>query len=143
MEAIRQWRKLPGAPDTPDVEVWKSYIEANDLGLGGNRVGSDREQLLCAKLEKEIKRLDINIEKDMRQLVSIDDVSAFVASLLLGVKQTVYQMARELPRQIVGDELAEAQAKAQPYADQVMVDLQGMVAGWWPEDREVPGDDSE
>lgn len=141
VRGLRDWRKLPGAPATPNVESWKSFVETNDLGLAGNRVGNEREELLCQKLRGDIKLQDLKIEKEQRRLVDIEEVSAFVVNLLLGVKQTCYQMARELPRQIIGDDLAEAQAKAEPYADEVMNELQGQIEKWWPKDYQLPEPD--
>ena len=141
--AFREWRKLPGAPAVPDPSIWSDFIERNDLGTAGNRVSKGREHWLVEKLKKEVKLQDIRIEKEQRKLVDIDEVAVFVTNLLLGVKQAAYQMARELPRQVIGDELAEAQVKAEKYADQLMLDLQGRVESWWPEDVGMPDAEEE
>ena len=48
--AMRDWRKLPNAPQTPDEAAWRAFIEEAGLGIVGNRVGKDREQLLTEKV---------------------------------------------------------------------------------------------
>lgn len=138
VNAFREWRKLPGSPSEPDASEWKQFITENDLGTAGNRVSKGREHWLVEKLKKDVKLQDIRIEKEQRTLVPIDEVSEFVASMGFACRQWAYEIARELPRQIIGDNLAEAQAKSTTYADRMVSNLQGQVDGWWPETLEAP-----
>lgn len=133
VEAFRTWRKLPGAPSTPDPKQWEPFIEDNGLGLGGNSVSAGRRELMVRKLEKEVRLLDIKIQNELAKVVSIDEVQVFVANLLKDVSRVVRTTYQEMVDVCQGVDIAEGQVRTEKLADECMVELQNAVSGWWPE----------
>lgn len=110
-QSVLAWRKLPGAPKTPDLAQWKEFMEENNLGSGvGNKTGRGREKLLEEKLVEEIKLLRIKNAKEQRTVVDRDAVDAMLLRVGSLMKPVLYhKFERELPPKALGrtaDEIA-------------------------------------
>ena len=109
-QTVYEWKKLPGAPTTPDVTQWKAFAAENQLGLVGNRVGKGRESLLEEKLVEEIKLLRIRNAKENRTVVDREAVDAMLLRVGSLMKPVLYhKLERELPPKAAGraaDEIA-------------------------------------
>lgn len=97
-QAVAEWRKLPGAPQTPDVTAWKKFIADNELGIVGNRVSKDREGLLTRKLAAEVRLAELKAAKEERTVIDRDAVDAMLLRLGSLQKTVLYQkLEKEFP----------------------------------------------
>lgn len=101
-ETIRQWRELPDAPEVPDVERWKAYVETMGLGVVGNKTTKGREQLLKENLIKKNRLLDLEIELKERKVVDRAAVNQMLLRMASLQKTVVFQkLEHELPAKAV------------------------------------------
>lgn len=136
--AVYSWRKLAGAPKTPNLVSWTKFVEENDLGVSGNRVTKGREYWLIEKLKRDVARNELKFKQESGAVIEIDTVADFVAQMGFSCRQWAYEIARELPRQIIGLELAESQLRARDFADRLVDELAAGIDSWWPEEQKPP-----
>lgn len=118
--SISNWSKLPGAPTDLDLGTWKAFVEANDLGNSGNRMGGGREELLQEKLRGEIRLNQLKIEREEGKTILVDEVDE--RDLHLAAMQKAYLYAvlgRELGARGAGKSAEELCVLGQQIADQV------------------------
>lgn len=119
-QAINEWRKLPGAPTDADTESWKRFIEEQQLGGAGNKVGKRREQLLEEKVEKQNKLLDLQIAREESRMVPRAEVDQMLMTLATQQRSILYQkLENELPPKIDGLPIAESRAALRAAADEI------------------------
>jgi len=130
-QAIREWRRLPDAPDVPDLERWKAFVELNELGIVGNRVSKDRETLLKEKLTKENRLLDLKIAKEEKTSVDRKEVDALFLHIATLAKTTLYPaLERELPPKAEGRTAAEISLIGREMADKIVDQMQRDMEAW-------------
>ena len=96
--SIDNWRKLPDAPQVPDVERWKAFVEMNDLGRPGNRPAAGREELLQENLVKKNRLLDLEIGERERKSIDRTLVNALLLRLGSLQKTVLFQkLEKEMP----------------------------------------------
>lgn len=119
-QAIYNWRKLPGAPASPDYQPWKDFIDENQLGIAGNRVGSSREELLQEKLRSEIRLNELKIQKEEGKTVLVSEVDERDLQLATLQKSYLYAvLGRELGARGAGKSAEELCVLGQNIADQI------------------------
>jgi hypothetical protein len=129
--AFHGWRKLPGAPQTPDAAAWKAFIAENDLGIVGNRVSKDREELIKEKLTKENRLLDLKIAKEEKTSVDRKEVDALFLHIATLAKTTLYPaLERELPPKAEGRTAAEISLIGREMADKIVDQMQRDMEAW-------------
>lgn len=120
VQSLSGWSKLPGAPTDYNVETWKAFVEANQLGVGGNRVGVGREELLQEKLRGEIRLNQLKIEREEGKTILIDEVDARDLNLASLQKAYLYAvLGRELGARGAGKSAEELTVLGQQVADQI------------------------
>lgn len=120
VQSLASWGKLPGAPTDLNLQAWKEFVEANQLGLGGNRVGGGREELLQEKLRGEIRLNQLKIEREEGKTILVDEVDE--RDLHLATLQKAYLYAvlgRELGARGAGKSAEELCVLGQQIADQI------------------------
>ena len=101
-ETIRQWRDLPDAPEVPDLERWKAYVEVMGLGQVGNKTSKGREDLLKENLIKKNRLLDLEIALKERKVVDRSAVNQMLLRVASLQKTVVFQkLEHELPAKAV------------------------------------------
>lgn len=127
--SLRDWRKLPGAPTEPDLAAWQAFIDANDLGTAGNRVGAGREELLKEKLRKEIELAGIKIDKERRRSIPRSEVDALLLHIATRQKTLLYQrLETELPPKLDGLSAAETRPILRKVADDICDEMRDLTA---------------
>lgn len=130
-EAFRAWRKLPAAPQEPDPVKWQEYIEEHDLGVVGNRVSKDREELLRENVEKKNKLLDLQIDRESVRSVDRGSVGALLQRIGSMQKAMLYAaLEREYPGKVVGRNAAEIAVLGRNLADRISDVMQRDVEEW-------------
>lgn len=130
-QAVVNWRKLPGAPVTSDLEKWVSFVKENGLGLMGNRVGKDREALLIEKLETEIALNKAKLAKEERTVVDRSAVDAFLLHVATLQKTILYQrLCRELGPKGEGKTAQELNVFGQAVADELATIFSNAIESW-------------
>lgn len=114
--AIRKWRQLPGAPTDPDPDQWQQFINANDLGIGGNRIGGVRGGLLIRKLEMEILLLELRIEKQRANLITAEEHNEYMSRLATNIRSALHTIENVVPR-LTGKTPAEMRRELRNEAD--------------------------
>ena len=96
--AIHNWRKLEGAPQTPDYQKWREYIDLMELGVVGNRTSGGREELLKENLVKKNRLLDLDIAERERTVIDRGVIDSMLLRLGSLQKTVLYQkLEREMP----------------------------------------------
>jgi len=128
---MRDWRKLPGAPQNPDIEAWSTYVSDNDLGVVGNRVSQDREELLREKLTKENRLLDLKIAREEKTSVDRAEVDALLLHIATMQKTVLYPaLERELPAKAEGHTAAEISLIGREIGDRLCAIFTSQIESW-------------
>jgi len=129
--AFREWRKLPGAPNEPDLEAWAKFIEDNQLGNAGNRVSEDREHWLTQQAEFRAKLLEIEHKKATGEIVMKEDLDARDVRIASAQRAALYEiLTTELPVKSEGKSAVEIRALNREAADRVCVLMQDRLGEW-------------
>lgn len=127
-QAVTTWRKLPGAPTEPNVDEWQAFIDANDLGNAGNRVGAGREELLKEKLRKEIRLAEIKIEKEERKVIDRSEVDSLHLHIGQRQRSVLYEyLETEAPPKLDGLSAAQMRPILRKMADDICDVMAGLV----------------
>lgn len=131
VQSLASWGKLPGAPTDYSLEAWKSFVEANQLGVGGNKVGGGREELLQEKLRGEIRLNQLKIEREEGKTILVDEVDERDLHLASMQKAYLYAvLGRELGARGAGKSAEELCVLGQQIADQVCAIFNQGVEQW-------------
>lgn len=129
--ALRQWRELPEAPEVPDVDRWKAFVEMSGLGVVGNRVGAGREELLKENLVKKNRLLDLEIAAKEKKVVDRAEVDALLLHISTLAKTTLYPaLERELPPKAEGRTAAEISLLGRQLADRICDQMSRDIEVW-------------
>jgi hypothetical protein len=129
--AIHDWRQLPGAPQEPDPEKWKEFVQANGLGQAGNQTSGQREELLTIAVEKRNRLLDLQIAREERKSVDRGEVDAMLLNVASLQKTVLYPaLERELPAKAEGKTAVEIAVIGREIADRICETLSGAVESW-------------
>lgn len=128
-QAVSGWRKLPGAPTEPNADEWQAFIDANDLGNAGNRVGADRAELLKEKLRKEIRLAEIKIEKEERKLIDRAEVDALHLHISTRQRSMLYQyLETEAPPKLMNLNATQMRTVLREMADSICDEMVSLVS---------------
>ena len=128
---MRDWRKLPGAPQTASIEAWQAFIADNELGTVGNRVSGDREELLKDKLTKEIRLLALKIAREEKTSVDRAEVDALLLHIATMQKTVLYPaLERELPAKAEGRTAAEVSLIGREIGDRLCAIFASQIESW-------------
>ena len=129
--AVYAWRKLDGAPQTPDLEAWKAFVAEHDLGVVGNRASKTREGLLVEELTKENRLLDLRIAKEERRSVDRSEVDALLLHVATMQKTVLFPaMERELPPRAEGKTASEISVIGREIADRCCAVMASAIETW-------------
>ena len=129
--AIFNWRKIDGAPQEPDYDAWKLFIQNADVGVAGNRKSKDREALLKEKLETEIQLNKLKIGKEEGRMVEVAEVETRDMHLGTLMKVMLYQrLGRELGPRGVGKDASQLNLLGEQVADEICEIFQRGVENW-------------
>ena len=103
VQSLKNWRKREGAPQTPDLDAWETYIDVQQLGIAGNRTSDSREDLLKENLKKKNRLLDLQIAREERQSIDRTVVDQLFLRLASLQKTVLYQhLEKQMPAKAVG-----------------------------------------
>ncbi len=129
--SLTEWRKLPDAPDVPDLERWLAFIELMGLGNVGNRVSESREELLKANLTKKNRLLDLQIAKEEKTVVDRSEVDTLLMHISTLAKTTLYPaLERELPPRAEGKTAGEITLVGREIADRICEQMARDIEVW-------------
>jgi len=112
------WRRLPGAPETADLGIWKNFVEENSLGIAPNRVAPRRAELMEENLVKRNRLLDLEIAKQERSVIERAAVDALLLRVASMQKTILYQsLEREMPAKAAGRSAEEIAVLGRETAD--------------------------
>lgn len=101
--SINTWKKLPEAPQVPDYDKWKAFVELMELGHVGNRTTKGREDLLKENLTKKNRLLDLQIAREERTSVDRSVVDQLFLRLGSLQKTVLYQhLEKQMPAKAAG-----------------------------------------
>src|ERR1043165_99873 len=109
-KTLDEWRQRESAPKTADVQAWKVYVEANDLGRGQ---GKTFEALRKEKLTREVELMDQKLAREKQRVIPADEVKAFdvaYAAKLDGFLKV--KLVAEMPARVNGKTVADTRAEA-------------------------------
>lgn len=116
---IYAWRKLPGAPTTPDPEEWREFVEKNTLG-GQGELGQAILFERHRKLKAEAELKEIELSKARGETVQLNDMTNFVADLAARVDQVLTQsLDVEMPPRLEGKSITEMRIEIRKIHDEV------------------------
>ena len=118
--SIDTWRKMPDAPEVPDYERWKAFVEMNELGRPGNKPNLGREELLKENLVKKNRLLDLEIAVKEKQSIDRNLVNGLLLRLGSLQKTVLFQkLEKEMPAKAAahGAPVAEMQILGRETAD--------------------------
>lgn len=102
VQALKNWRGREGAPKGPDLAAWEKFIDEQELGVAGNRVGVGREELLKANLVKKNRLLDLEIAEKERKSVDRELVNQMLLRASAMLKTVAFQrLEHEMPAKAV------------------------------------------
>jgi hypothetical protein len=129
--AVREWRKLPGAPEGPDPVAWVKFIDDNQLGNAGNRVSADREHWLTEQAQYRAKLLEIEHKRAVGEIVMKVDLDARDARIAGAQKAALYEiLTTELPVKSEGKSAGEIRVLNREAADRICVIMQERLSDW-------------
>ena len=129
--SLTAWRKLPEAPEVPDLERWQAFIEVMELGISSNRMSKSREELIKEKLTKENRLLEIKIAEAEKKMVSRAAVDALLLHVSTLAKATMYPaLERELPPKVAGRTAEEVSLIGREMADRICEQMQRDITAW-------------
>lgn len=118
--SLTAWRKMPGAPATPDFDLWKDFVAENSLGIAGNRIGGQRETHLAAAVEKRNRLLDLEIAEKEGRMADRNQVNEMLTRVATLQKTILYaKLERELPAKAVGRTADEIARLGREFADEL------------------------
>lgn len=130
-QTVRDWRKLPGSPKTPDADKWREFIEENQLGVAGNRVSRDREYWLTKKAEKDVALLEIKIRKEEGSAIGIEEHDDYVGRLGQSIRSSLLTLENVVPR-LAGKSQAEMRIEIRKEVDRFIAMFRKTMNEWKP-----------
>lgn len=118
--SLLDWRKLPGAPSTPSLAAWQTFVEENALGIAPNKLSPGRERLMQDNLDKRNHLLDLEIAEKEKRMVLVKEVDDFLfrtALLMKSILQT--KLENELPPRLIGKSPAEMSIEGRAIVDEI------------------------
>lgn len=128
-QSVSQWRKLPGAPTTPDLREWLPFIEAN--GLGPRDADPETQSLRDEKLRREIALLDLRLQRERGQVIPADQVDELLKRIAAGQRSELLHWAQnESPPIVAGADLAEIRANQMEVAYRICDQMETGLERW-------------
>lgn len=129
--SLTEWRKLPEAPQEPDLDRWLAFIELMELGNVGNRTSKGREELLKENLTKKNRLLDLQIAKEEKSVVDRSEVDSLLMHISTLAKAVLYPaLERELPPRAEGRSAAEISLVGREIADRICEQMVRDIEVW-------------
>ena len=101
------------------------------MGVVGNRLSKDREELLRENVEKKNTLLDLQIDRESRKSVDRASVGALLQRIAAMQKAVLYAaLEREYPGKVVGRNAAEIGLLGRQLADRVSDVMQRDLEDW-------------
>lgn len=128
---LTAWRKLVGAPTEALFDPWKAFVEAEGLGVAGNRVSKVREQHLTSAIEKRNRLLDLEISQKEGRMADRFEVDTMLTRIGSLQKTILYaKLERELPAKAVGRSAEEIATLGREFADELCAIFARGVEEW-------------
>ena len=125
-------RQLPDGKE--DVRAWLAYVRSKPIGP--NKVkGTNREALLCQRIEKQIELQEIQIQRARGQLLDLAEVESLHAAIFGTATSTLRQrVENDLPLQMQNKSVPAMRAECRRIVDEVLTGIQRGIEAW-AEDR--------
>lgn len=130
-EAVRLWRKLPGAPLEPDFALWEAFKRDRGLGLEG---GDELKKLKAEKLREEIESARLRNARLRGSAIPADEVRAYDTAYAAKLEAFLkVKLVLETPTRLNGKSIAESRVEMERVHDEIRTFLQAGVMKWEPE----------
>lgn len=127
-QTIWRWRKLPGAPTTPDLKQWADFVQDNDLGPKDD---PETAALRSEKLKREIALLDIRLTRERSQVLPVEDVDILLRRIADGQRRELLEWAKtHTPTIKPGADLAEIRANQVETAHRLCDQMETGLTRW-------------
>jgi hypothetical protein len=125
-------KQLPDGKE--DVRAWLAYVRSRPIGP--NKVkGTNREALLCRRIEKQIELQEIQIQRARGQLLDLAEVESLHAAIFGTATSTLRQrVENDLPLQMQNKTVPAMRAECRRIVDEVLKGIQKGIEAW-AEDR--------
>jgi len=125
------WRRMPGAPVTLDVEQWRAFIVENGLGVRGSRPMPAREAHLTDNVARRNRLLELEIQQKEGKLADRSEVDTMLTRMGSLQKTILYaKLERELPAKAVGRSAEEIATLGREFADELCAIFARGVEEW-------------
>jgi len=113
-QSLVKWRTLSGAPQNRNIQDWKVFIEANQLGKNSGQGLKDE------KTRHEILLIQARLAREKRTVVPMDEVNALLLHLSTQSRTVLYQfMETEAPPKLDGMSAAQMRPILREMADTI------------------------
>jgi hypothetical protein len=87
-QSVVNWRNMEGAPKGRDVEEWKAFVAANNLGARGPKTGG---VLKDEKTRHEIEILKARLDREHRKVIDREEVNRLLLHIGTDLRTMLYQ----------------------------------------------------
>lgn len=116
--SVRKWAARPDAPRSMSADVWRRFIDDNQLG--SRRMSPERESLLERLADRKLRLLDLEIARKEQRTVLRADVDALHLQIATRQKVVLYAaLESEYPGKVVGRTAAEIRIAGRQIADRI------------------------
>jgi transcriptional regulator with XRE-family HTH domain len=128
---LARWKRIEGSPAGYDVMEWRQWITAHGAGIAGNRAPISLSKLREDKLAKEIEKLDLQIARERRTVVAVDEVERLLLTIATRQKQHLYAVfGGELPVALEGQAADMIRQRLVTVADEICDVMRDRVEAW-------------
>ena len=117
-EAVRQWRKIDGAPKEPKIDAWRKFRDEHGLGKGAG--SAELAGLRAEKLRVEIQASKLKLARERGQYIAADDVRAFDVAYAAKLDAFLrVKLVLEVPNRVAGKTIQESRQEMEAVLGEV------------------------
>jgi transcriptional regulator with XRE-family HTH domain len=117
---LANWKQREGAPANRDVEAWLAFVEQNQLGLSGPKLGQLSKELKDDKLRHEIELLKARLAREQRAVIPAAEVNTLLLHVATSSRTLLYQfMETEAAPKLAGMDAAQMRPMLREMADTI------------------------
>ncbi|MCC6414608.1 MAG: hypothetical protein IT582_01690 [Opitutaceae bacterium] len=134
-KSLRQWERLPGAPQDRDPAIWRAFIEEHDLGVTSG-ASPELRALRAEKMAVETRLLKLKERQQEGRTADIEAVRDYLTKL--GAKFDLLltqKVETELPARVVGKDIVAARAECRAVHDEIREIVNAGFSEWDPKNN--------
>lgn len=120
-QSVYNWRKLEGAPSTPDVGEWREFMAVRGLKAGQSR---DLNELKVLIAEQELEKKTRENQLAKGECIMMEDaVRAAQRATAIWTLALRAKLETESPARLVGKDIAELRAEIRAVTDELCAEV--------------------